>query len=560
MKRFRNIYKIGVAFGLLTTLSCTEQLIEMNKNPNGSDPSSANPNMVLSTVLTEAGRAVVSLGYQDIAGLMQHTQKDGWGGGHNAYEWGGSNNEWSGYYGILRNNQFVYDKAVELDQPLHQAVTLIMKSFMFGMIADLWGDAPYTDALKGAVGGLQYIYPAYDPQQKIYEGVLADLETANTLLSATSFNSALGSADVFFNGNTARWRKFANSLALRYYMRLAEKMPAVAKAGIEKIAGDPTRYPIITEVADDVLLRFPGNSNADSWPSNATYDTDSTNYRRIKMCDTFVRALLEREDPRIGIWANKVQVFIQVRDDLPRGTDRIADTVVNGAARKVRYMSPDKLIPAGTPVESINQHPEYVGLPIKLSVPYTYNQHTGGVQSARNPHVSWVNSRFADAKSGIPARILTSAEVNFILAEAAAVYKWNTGDAETRYKKAIQCSFESWGLGNAAANYLNHPLVEFDGTQEQIITQKWIASWSAATEAWMDWRRTGYPELEGAALADVLPVRFYYPLSERNQNADNVKAAVGRLEQTRFSALGEDGAANSIWSKPWIVQGTTSPW
>ena len=560
MNRFRKIYKIGVAFGLLTTLSCTDKLVEMNKNPNGSDPKTANPNMVLSTVLTEAGRAVVGLGYQDIAGLMQHTQKDGWGGGHNAYEWGGSN-DWSGYYSILRNNKFVYDKAVELDQPLHQAVTLVMKSFIFGMITDLWGDAPYTHALQGEKGDEEFVFPVFDPQQQIYEGILADLEKANTLLSAPSFNSALGTADVYFQGNTQKWRKFANSLALRYYMRLAEKLPSVAKTGIEKIASNPAQYPIILEVADDVTMAFPGNSNADSWPSNATYDTDSTNYRRIKMCDTFVRALLEREDPRISVWANKVSVFLQVKSTYPPGTDRIADTVVNGTPRKVRYLSPDKLIPAGTTIESINQHPDYVGLPLQLSVPYTYNQFNGGVQSARNPHVSWVNSRFANAKNGIPARIISAAEVNFILAEAAAVYGWNTGGtAASHYNKGIQTSFQAWGLGASAASYLTHPLVAFDGTQEQIITQKWIASWTVATEAWMDWRRTGLPHLAGGGVAPTLPFRFYYPLAERDQNAKNLAAANSRLEQTPHSSKGEDGVANSIWSKPWIMQGVNKQW
>ncbi|WP_345026494.1 SusD/RagB family nutrient-binding outer membrane lipoprotein [Ravibacter arvi] len=558
MKRNKTIYKIGMALMLSTALSCTDQLIEMNQNPNGSDPSAANPNMVLSTVLTEAGRAFVGLGYQDVAGVMQYTQKDGWIGGHNSYEWNGSN-DWSGYYGILRNNKFVYDKAVALEQPLQQGVSLVMKSLLFGLITDLWGDAPYSKALQGEKGGPEFVFPAFDPQQQIYEGILADLEQANTLLSAGSFNSTLGTYDVYFQGNVLKWRKFANSLALRYYMRLAEKLPAVAKAGVEKIVADPTKYPIILDAADDVTLGFPGNSNADSWPSNATYDTDSTNYRRIKMCQTFVDALLERNDPRIGAWANKVKIFLQVKATLPAGTDRIADTVVNGVARKVRYMSPDKLVPSGTPVSSINQHPDYVGLPIKLSIPYTYNQFGAGVQSARNPHVSWVNSEFANAKSGIKARILTAAEVNFILAEASSVYKWNAGAAETHYYKGIEASFKAWKVSNYA-EYIKQPLVVFDGTQKQIITQKWISSWSMATEAWMDWRRTGYPVLEGAGRADVLPVRFYYPLAERDQNADNIGQANATLEKTQFSALGDDGAANSIWSKPWVIQGTKKPW
>ncbi len=561
MSLLKKIYKTGLVFGVLTSLSCTDQLLEMNENPNGANPADASPNLVLSTVLSETGRVFVGLGYQDIAGVMQHTQKDGWESGHNSYDWGG-NNDWTGYYNILRNNKFIYDKAVEMNQPLHQAVSLTVKSLLFGLITDLWGDAPYSKALQGDKGTLDVIYPAFDSQQKIYEGILADLEQANTLLSASSFNSALGSADVYFQGNASKWRKFANSLALRYYMRLAEKMPAVAKAGIEKIAGNPTQYPLITSVADNAAMAFPGNSNADSWPSNATYDNDATNYRRIKMGQTLVQALLDRNDPRIGVWANKVEIFLQVNASIPANTDRVADTIVNGVPRKVRYISLDRLRPAGTQVSSLNQHPDYVGLPIKLSVPYTYNQFNNGTQSARNPHVSWVNSKFADAKSGIKAGILSAAEVHFILAEASAVYGWNAGDAETHYKQAIQASFQTWGLTDAAAlnAYLAQPLVKFNGTQEQIITQKWISSWSVATEAWMDWRRTGLPKLEGTSQAGVLPVRFYYPLAERNQNAENIKAANESLEKTQYSSLGNDGAANSIWSKPWIIQGTGKPW
>ena len=94
--------------------SCTKDLQKLNENPNGADPNTANPNLVLSTVLTRTGQAYVGLGYGDIAGVMQHTQLDGWGGGHNEYDWGGSNS-WSGYYDILRNNKFVYDKAVAMN-------------------------------------------------------------------------------------------------------------------------------------------------------------------------------------------------------------------------------------------------------------------------------------------------------------------------------------------------------------------------------------------------------------------------------------------------------------
>ncbi len=545
-------------------LSCTKSLIKLNENPNGADPNTTNPDLVLSTVLTKVAQLYVGLGYGDIAGVMQHTQLDGWGGGHNEYDWGGSN-PWSDYYAILRDNKLVYDRGVELNSELHQGITLVMKSMMYGLITDLWGDAPYSEALRAGDLENSISSPKYDSQQSIYEGVLADLEKANTLLSknANEYNLTIDAADVYYNGDPAKWRKLANSLALRYYMRISDKMPDVAKAGIEKIVADPDTYPVITTAAEDAAMSFPGNSDGDSWPSNATYNADSSNYRRIKMCNTFVTALEALNDPRLAVFANKVAIFLHVDDNLPNGTDKIADTVVDGESRKVRYLSPDRLSAKGLTLADINQDVNYVGLPVALGGPQAYNLSPDLNQASRNPHVSWVNSNFANAKSGIKARIMTAAEVHFILAEASAVKGWNAGDAETHYNQAIQASFAAWQIAGKAAAYIAQPQVAFDGTQKQIITQKWIASWAFATESWFDWRRTGYPELhgvQGRTKAKELPVRFYYELDERNLNSVNLDDALSHLETTSLSNFGADGEKNSPWSKPWIIQGTGKPW
>ncbi|MBA4168035.1 MAG: SusD/RagB family nutrient-binding outer membrane lipoprotein, partial [Chitinophagaceae bacterium] len=468
-------------------------------------------------------------------------------------------------YEVLRNNKFVYDKGVKLKSELHQGISLVMKCMVFGMIADMWGDAPYTQALMADNGDSSITSPAYDSQQTIYEGILADLETANTILSKqrSEYTISIGSADVYYNGDPAKWRKLANSLALRYYMRISDKMPSEAQTGIEKIIADPAKYPVITSVADDATMSFPGNSDADSWPSNATYNADSSNYRRIKLCNTLVTALEALHDPRISVYANKVTIFLHVSGSLPSGTDMITDTVVNGESRQVRYISPDVLSSKSLTVNDINQDVNYVGLPVALSGPQAYNLSPDLNQASRNPHVSWVNSSFANAKSGIKARLLSAAEVHFILAEASAVKGWNAGDAETHYKQGIQSSFAAWQIPNEADNYIAQPEVAFDGTQKQIIEQKWIAGWSVATESWFDWRRTGFPELHGVngrTKAKELPVRFYYELNERNLNSANLAKALNDLETTSLSNFGADGEKNSPWSKPWIAQGTGKPW
>ncbi len=540
------IFALGIL--LASALFSCKDLTVLNQNPNGINPLTANPNLVMSTVLTETGKSFVNLGYQDMAGVMQHTQKDGWSGSHNSYEWGGSQS-WASYYDILRNNQYVYDRSVSLNWEMHQGISLVIKSMMFGLITDLWGDAPYSAALKGADGGTANTFPVYDSQEAIYTGILADLEKANTLLSknAVEYTSTPGTADVYYQGNPTKWRKLANSLMLRFYMRISTKKPDVAKAGIEKIMANAVQYPIITAIADDAAMPFAGNSNDDSWPANAVYDASASNYRRLKMAATFVNKLLDLKDPRIAVWANKVQIPLIVDANLPKGTDKIE----NGK----RYLSPDKV--AG---KDVNTNPDYVGLPTGLIGGASYNLSPTAEQAANNPHVSWLNDIYKQAKGPLlKSRMMSAAEVRFILAEAA-LKGWSvTGDAKTHYDAGIKASMDTWGTTAAYASYMTQKGVAYDGTLKQIIEQKWISSWTAAQEAWFDYRRTGFPELTvgPASIRKVLPVRFYYMLDERNLNKTNTEAAMSKLESTIHT---EADGKNSAWSKPWLLQGGSKPW
>lgn len=564
----KSIYKFHIALFIFLcgfAFSCVKHLEKLNENPNGADPATTNPTLVLSTVLSETGKTFVNLGFGDIAGVMQYTQLDGWGASHNNYDWGGDN-PWVSYYDILRNNQFVYDKAVASNDGFQQGITLVMRSMMFGLLTDLYGDVPYTTALKGDEGGKDNTFPAYDDQKTIYEGILTDLKAANTLLSKpkSEYLTNPGIADLYYNGDPIKWRKLANSLALRYYMRISEKLPDEAKAGIEMITNDPTDYPIITSAVDDAAMAFAGDNNDDSWPSNVNYNGDSSNYRRIKMCNTFVTALQTLGDPRIGVFANKVQIFLLVDDNLPSGTDYITDTVINGENKQVRYLSPDILSSRALTLDDINQNPDYVGLPVALTGPQAYNLSPDLTQASHNPHVSWLNNIYQNAKDPLlKARLMSAAEVHFIIAEAKAVKGWTSADAETEYYAGIKASFDAWGLSSAYSGYITQPNVVFDNTQKQIMEQKWIANWTNATESWFDFRRTGFPELhgvQGLTIAPELPIRFYYPKSEQNLNSTNEQAAAAKLEGTNYSGFGADGSQNSAWSKMWLSQGTGKPW
>ena len=533
-------------------ISC-KNLDDMNVNPNGVDPSNAHPNLLIATVITFTGQNVIGLGFGDIAGVMQHTQKDGWGGAHDGYEW--SDQDWSGYYGILRNTEELIKKSKSMDLDFQKSVGMILKAYNFGAIADLWGDAPYSRALLGELGGSN-LKPVFDSQKDIYLGILASLDTVNTLLSKNQneYKDINSMQDVLYHGDVAQWRKFANSLALRYYMRISSKETAIARAGIEKIATHPEQYPLMLDSEDDASFPYIGNSSSDSWPCNTTYDISESNYRRIKMCSTLVEKLQALNDPRLGIWARKIDIPLVIDPSKPDGFDEKIDGKRVIAQNVADIYTSNFNLP-------LDLDPEYVGLPPAWSIaPQAYNLCPNLEQAPLNPHASHISEIYkAAAGPLLKARIMSAAEINFILAEAA-LNGWSVnGTASDFYYAGIKASLTTWNTINSYDNYITIPGVTYAGTLEQIMEQKWIASWTAAAEAWFDYRRTGLPALTAGPYAKrpVLPLRFYYGTSEMSFNPENTQNAADKLETTTYTA--PDGN-NSPWSRTWLLQGTGKPW
>ena len=550
MKNIKNSIILIWTLVFTIIVSCKD-LTELNINPNDIAPEVADVNLLLPTVITGVGQTVVGLGFGDIAGVMQHTQKDGWSGSHNSYDWSNAGHSWSKYYGILRNVDEYYNKAVAGGYEFHQGVGLILKAYTFGLIADLWGDAPYTDALK-AEQGADFFKPKFDAQQDIYHGILDDLETANTLLSksAANYENINSTQDVLYNGDVTQWRKLANSLALRYYMRLSVKEPGYAEEGIKKITSDNGKYPLITTSTDDANVGYIGTAAGDSWPTNTVFDVDpSGSYMRLKLCSTLVETLQGLNDPRLGVWANKIETpFVLVS-----GTN--VDRVVDGKREISQDVADAYLATNGV---SIDFDREYAGIPPGCKVAQIYNMKPDAGQGTYNPHVSQLNDIYKATQGDLlQMRLMSAAEVNFILAEAA-LYGWAAGTPEEHYASGIQQSFNAWGIESSSSSYIEG--VPYSGL-ESIMTQKWIASWSAAAEAWFDWRRTGLPELRAGEVAKraALPIRFYYNLDDEiEKNRENAEAAIERLEATQY--LGDETSNNSAWSKFWLLQGTGKPY
>ena len=549
MKRTKIYLVVGLSLAM--TLTACHDLDELNINPNGPAPEISDLNLLLPTIITQTGQNVVSLGFGDIAGVMQHTQKDGWSSGHNDYDWNNDSKSWAGLYGILRNVDELHKKAVAGGYEFHQGAALVMKSYAFGLITDLWGDAPYFQALK-AEEGAEFFKPVFDPQRDIYLGILADLETANTLLSESNneYENIDAKQDVLYGGDVSKWRKFANSLALRYYMRLSLKEPGIAQEGIARISSDPDTYPLISVSSEDANVAYVGTSPADSWPTNMAFDPDpSGEYMRLKLSATLVDALQALDDPRLGVWANPIEIPLV----LVAGSD--IDRIVDGK-REISQDIVDAYEQAWG--VGVDYDPEFVGIPPSVFAAPQYNLNPNLDQGVYNPHASQLHDMYKETSGPLlQMRLLSAAEVHLILAEAA-LYGWAPGTPEDHYAAGIQQSFNAWGVGSEFADYIAG--APYTGL-ESIIEQKWIASWSAAAESWFDYRRTGLPDLQTGESAKraALPLRFYYHFdNEISKNTVNAEAAIQLLEPTPFK--GSDVSNNSAWSRTWLLQGTGKPY
>ncbi len=149
-----------------------------------------------------------------------------------------------------------------------------------------------------------------------------------------------------------------------------------------------------------------------------------------------------------------------------------------------------------------------------------------------------------------PTYVMTAAEVNFIMAEAAnrGIGGMSAGQAAAFYNAGVTASITQWGGTSAqAAAYLAQPGVAYAGGAAglaQIGLQKWLGFWTQGQEAWSEWRRTGNPaslKMGPKAYADTptIPRRFLYPLAEASSNAASLAAAV--------ADQGADAYGTRVW-------------
>ncbi|MEM6321510.1 MAG: SusD/RagB family nutrient-binding outer membrane lipoprotein [Bacteroidota bacterium] len=279
---------IYIAVLTLMVAACEQDFEEINTNLN--EPESVTGAFLLPTVIFDIAEESVtnSKTLGDI--VMQYAANYEFND-TDIYNWGGSGQLWD-FYATLQDVQDIETYGVEVGLPNYEAIGLILKSYIFSLLNDAYGDVPYSQANQATAGNFT---PAYDAQQDIYTGIFADLERANGLLTDGPIDG-----DILFGGDPLLWQKLANSLHVRLLMRTAGVQDVSSE--LSKIVNDPATYPLMVSNADNAIYDFSG-ALPDISPISAGRGRAYEYYLSIPTTH-LVNTLVELQDPRLEEWLN----------------------------------------------------------------------------------------------------------------------------------------------------------------------------------------------------------------------------------------------------------------
>lgn len=508
--KIKNIVSVLLLAGLLVTCDSITDFGDMNQDPTQAN--SIEPGMHFTTVqLAISGTRYEVWRAQLIYGenVAQHLVDAFFAGGNNYTKvtswltafwntaYSGTGNPQRAQVKNIENLINELKKRKENGEPVANklAAARIMRVYIYHRLTDLYGDLPYIEGGKGVID-LEYT-PKYDAQKDIYDNFFKELDEA--VKQFDSSQPTYGDHDLMYGGDVAKWKKFGNSLRLRLALRLvkvnASKAKTQALAAINAPGGVMTSNDDIAYIKhQDGPSGGPAGLN-----TNAIGEVMNNGGDHEYVAQTLVDFLKNRNDPRLSIYAE---------------TDSSA------------YVG----FPSGYTSTSVTGHPSY----------------NGSIDNYARTNSMLVNL-------DDPIFFQTYAEVEFMLAEVAA-RGWTSDAAEMHYDAGVRAAMNYLSLYDADGgadistsqinNYLANNPYKSSGTMdaqlEQINSQYWAAVFLNGIEAWSNWRRSGYPDLEpalvdssapppGNATGGEIPRRMIYPQgTEGVLNAKNYNAVIDR--------------------------------
>jgi hypothetical protein len=443
--------------------ACNDQLDEINENPNATKQPQA---AYLLTGVQKQGADLywgLSSSFGSTLLFVQHWAKIQYPEA-DRYEFSNTSGEitalWNtGYAALITDLNTILNFSDEDANANYKGVALTLRAWVFLLLTDQYGDIPYREAGESLI-------PAYDSQEDVYAGLLADLSQAAGWLDA-SHGSISG--DLVYNGDIARWKKFAHSLRLRIALRMADRDDAQARQVIATLS------PSDLIGSHDETFRFVYAGSPQHNPQAAAFDTRD-DYRISK---TIVDRLKALNDPRLPVYA-------QLPDDA--------------------------------------SVPDYTGAANGLS---NADAQAQGLAKTSKPGIYFLTPT-APAVIYSYAEVL----FNLAEAAARGYITGDAGNYYNQAITASFGQFGITNTSDID-DYLAQTTVQYDATnwKKSIGEQKWIAFFGQGLDAFAEWRRLDYPELTAgpaSVLNGQIPLRFFYPGIEQSLNGKSREAAVAR--------------------------------
>ena len=415
------------------------------------------------------------------------------------------------------------------------AALRIYRVYMMSLITDVYGDAPFSEAGLGYIA--EKFNPRYDTQEEIYAAFFNELTDA---CGALSLSGDKITGDVIYNGDVNKWKKLANSLRLRFAMRISDVDPDKAKQEFEEaLMADGG---VFTSAADDALIKYMevsfsfGQDTYSDYRGNALskllFGNDPANNPSY-LCSTFFNQMYNSGDPRTFIFA---RFYYDGLMSLTSPDNRIDLT--------------EEILSKGIPMNprdpgAYSWEPWPAGYDSDIMKEIAENNPSVEVSMARETEPKLANNFL---KSDNPGVVMTYAEVNFLMAEAALKGWAVAGSADGYYKTGVRASMDfltdnygcrkitdeefSTFIANNGIGYTN------EQRKAAINTQAWILHFTNPSEAWANVRRSGYPRLKSPAEygfgqfltgGQEIPVRLCYPVLESSYNKTGYDEALDRM-------------------------------
>jgi len=197
---------------------------------------------------------------------------------------------WNLYQPGMINTKILMEKAVTNSSPYYGGIAKILMAYHLGVTSDLFGDIPYSDALKGATGQTK---SKYDTQQQIYTTIFTLLNGAIADLNGAQGTFKPGAEDLIYGGDKTLWKKTAYALIARYKLHLSKQNGAAAYT--DALAAIANSY---TSNDDDFKFTFGAAYNN----SNPIFQFESERAKYIGANKTFLNLLTDTNDPRLEVY------------------------------------------------------------------------------------------------------------------------------------------------------------------------------------------------------------------------------------------------------------------